>query len=57
MKAIKRKVLITITVLAVTVTLAYAGMRGADKMSFQEIFDHPALDQMATGYYVAGSMY
>ena len=49
MKAITRKVLVTIVALAVTVTLAYAGIRNDNKVSRDEVYNHPALDETAYG--------
>ena len=51
MKAITKKILVTVIVLAATVTLAYAGMKSEKKVHWDEVLNHPALDQLAMGYY------
>ncbi len=47
MKAITKKVLVALVALAITVTLAYAGMHNEDKVSWNA---HPALDELSIAY-------
>ncbi len=47
MKAITKKITVTLIVLAATVTLAYAGIRNDNKVSWTV---NPALDEIATAY-------
>ena len=50
MKALTKKVLVILIALAVTVTLAYAGMKSENMVSWDEVFNHPALDALAIAY-------
>jgi Tfp pilus assembly protein PilO len=53
MKALTKKVLVILIVLAVTVTLAYAGMKSENMVSWDEVFNHPALDALTIAYNAA----
>jgi hypothetical protein len=50
MKTLTKKILVTIATLIATVTLAYAGMQSDNMLSWDEVFNHPALDALAIAY-------
>jgi hypothetical protein len=47
MKTIQKKILVTVIILSVTVTLAYAGMKNEKKVYWDEVYNHPALNELA----------
>ena len=50
MKNITKKITVAAVIIATTATLAYAGMNLERNRSVRNVFDHPALEQLATYY-------
>ena len=50
MKSTAKKIVITIIALAATVTLAFAHMAHESNSYSEEVFNSPALDQLAESY-------
>ena len=53
MKALIKKVLVTVIAVIITATLAYASMQSENRVAWDEVFNHPALDQLAIAYNAA----